>query len=96
MTQKALNLKGITRIDFLIDKKKKNIYINEVNSCPGSLSFYLWEPIDRSFTSVLDEMINIAIKDYKKNQNKTRSFSTNILSGFKGLKGAKGKFGKLK
>lgn len=93
---KSVGLSGVVRIDFLIDKKKKNIYINEINSCPGSLSFYLWEPIDRSFTSVLDEMINIAIKDYKKNQNKTRSFKTNILSGFKGLKGAKGKFGKLK
>ena len=93
---KAVGLSGVVRIDFLIDKKKKNIYINEVNSCPGSLSFYLWEPVDRSFTSILDEMINIAVKDYKKSQNKTRSFETNILSGFKGLKGAKGKFGKLK
>ena len=93
---KAMGLRGVVRIDFLIDKKKKNIYINEVNSCPGSLSFYLWEPVDRSFTSILDEMINIAVKDYKKSQNKTRSFETNILSGFKGLKGAKGKFGKLK
>jgi len=93
---KSVGLSGVVRIDFLVDKKKKKVYINEINACPGSLSFYLWEPIDRSFTSVLDEMINIAIKDYKKNQNKTRSFKTNILSGFKGLKGAKGKFGKLK
>lgn len=93
---KSVGLSGVVRIDFLIDKKKKNLYINEINSCPGSLSFYLWEPKDKNFTALLDEMINIAIKDYKKNQNKTRSFDTNILSGFNGLKGSKGKFGKLK
>ena len=93
---KSVGLSGVVRIDFLIDKKKKNIYINEINSCPGSLSFYLWEPKDKNFTALLDEMINIAIKDYKKDQNKTRSFNTNILSGFNGLKGSKGKLGKLK
>ena len=93
---KSVGLSGVVRIDFLIDKKKKNIYINEINSCPGSLSFYLWEPVDKNFTSLLDEMINIAIKDYKKDQNKTRSFDSNILSGFNGLKGSKGKLGKLK
>ena len=93
---KAVGLSGVVRIDFLIDKKKKDLYINEINSCPGSLSFYLWEPVDKNFTSLLDEMINIAIKNYKKDQNKTRSFDTNILSGFNGLKGSKGKLGKLK
>lgn len=93
---RSVGLSGVVRIDFLIDKKAKKIYINEINSCPGSLSFYLWEPKDKNFTALLDEMINIAIKDYKKDKSKTRSFETNILSGFKGLKGSKGKFGKLK
>ena len=41
-------------------------------------------------------MISIAIKDYKRDKSKTRSFDSNILSGYGGLKGAKGKFGKLK
>ena len=93
---RSVGLSGVVRIDFLIDKKSKKIYINEINSCPGSLSFYLWEPKDKNFTALLDEMIGLAIKDFKKDQSKTRSFDTNILSGFKGLKGSKGKFGKLK
>ena len=88
---KALNLSGDVRIDFLIDSKKKNVYINEVNTIPGSLAFYLWEPIGKSYTELLDEMINIAVKDYKKRINKTHSFDSNILSGFTGgLKGSKG------
>ena len=93
---KNAGLSGVVRIDFLIDKKKKLVFINEINACPGSLAFYLWEANGKSFTALLDEMINIAIKDYKKEQNKTRSFDTNILSGYKGLKGSKGKLGKLK
>ncbi len=87
---KTLNCSGDVRIDFLIDKKKKKVYVNEINSIPGSLAFYLWEPIDKEYSELLDEMINIAIKDYKKKINKVHSFSTNILQGFSGSKGLKG------
>ena len=87
---KALNSSGNVRIDFLVDKKTKKIYINEVNSCPGSLAFYLWEPLNIDYTELLDRMINIAIKNYKKRLNKTYSFDTNILQGFSGTKGLKG------
>ncbi len=93
---RAVGLSGVTRIDFLIDKKKKKAYINEINSCPGSLAFYLWDAVDKDFVSLLDDMINIAVKDYKKSNEKIRSFNSNILRGYTGLKGAKGKFGKLK
>ena len=93
---RACDLSGDVRIDFLIDQKKNNVYINEINSCPGSLAFYLWEPIGKNFTELLDEMISIAIKDYKKKSNKTHTFKSNILSGYQGLKGVKGLKGKLK
>lgn len=94
---KTLGSSGNSRIDFLIDTKAKKVYINEINSIPGSLAFYLWEAKKIDFTKVLDEMIQIGIKDYKRRTSKTHSFETNILSGFaanggtKGLKGAKGK-----
>ena len=88
---RALNLSGVCRIDYLIDKKHKKIYVNEPNTIPGSLSFYLWEPVGKSYTELLDDMINIAIKDYKNRSRKTYSFDTNILNNFGGLKGCKGK-----
>ncbi len=94
-TFKSLNLSGVCRIDFLIDKQKEKIYVNEPNTIPGSLSFYLWEPTGKSYTDLLDDMITIAIKDYKKRAKKTYSFDTNILSNFNGLKGSKGVKGKL-
>ena len=94
---KTLGSSGNSRIDFLVDEKKNKVYINEINSIPGSLAFYLWEAKGIDFSTVLDEMINIGIKDYKKRVSKTHSFETNILKGFaahggvKGLKGMKGK-----
>lgn len=95
---KALGSAGTCRIDFLIDEKTKKVYINEINSIPGSLAFYLWEPIGVHYSELLDDMINIGIKDYKRKQSKTHTFETNILKGFtngglKGMKGAKGKLG---
>lgn len=93
----ALGSSGVVRIDFLIDTKKKKAYINEVNSIPGSLSFYLWEPTGKNYTDLLDEMITIGIRDYKKRIAKTHSFDTNILKGFSEMSGVKGqKFSKLK
>ena len=87
---RALNASGVGRIDFLIDTKKKKVYINEINSCPGSLSFYLWEPTGKDYSTLLDDMVNVAIKDYKKRTNKVHSFNSNILQGFAGSKGLKG------
>ena len=94
---KALGSAGVVRIDFMVDEKAGKVYVNEVNNIPGSLSFYLWEPIGKEYTELLDDLINIGIRDYKKRIAKTHSFNTNILKGFtelggmKGMKGAKGK-----
>lgn len=93
---KCLGSSGVVRIDFMIDQDSNKIYINEVNSIPGSLSFYLWEGLGVSYTSLLDEIINIGIKDYKKRINKTHSFESNILKGYSDLRGAKGSKGKLR
>lgn len=88
---RALNLSGVCRIDYLIDKKTNKFYINEPNTIPGSLAFYLWEPVGKKYEDLLDEMITLCIKDYKRRSNKVYSFESNILSnyGIKGLKGIK-------
>ena len=93
---KALGSSGNSRIDFLVDEKTKKVYINEINSIPGSLAFYLWDAKDINFTQVLDDMIQIGIKDYKRRVSKTHSFESNILAGFAANNGVKGMKGKLK
>jgi D-alanine-D-alanine ligase len=92
---KVLNSAGVCRIDFLIDNKKKKVYVNEINTIPGSLSFYLWEPIGKNYTVLLDDLISLAIKDYKRKTKVVYSFETNILKNYSGLKGVKGKVQKF-
>ena len=87
---RLLNTSGVARIDYLIDSKKKKVYINEVNTIPGSLSFYLWEPTGMSYKELLDNIITLAIKNYKQKIRKTYSFETNILENAKLNGGTKG------
>lgn len=93
---RVLGASGVVRIDYLYDKKNKKYYVNELNTIPGSLSFYLWTPLNKEYDELLDDMINIAIKRYKKKMKKTTIFESNILEGFNGTKGAKGLKGKLR
>ena len=89
---RSLNASGVVRIDFLIDKKKEKVYANEINSIPGSLAFYLWNKTDKEYPELLEDIINIGIRDFKNKNSKVRSFDTNILSNFSknGSKGVKG------
>ncbi len=87
---RVLNLSGVTRVDFLIDKSKNRVYVNEPNTIPGSLSFYLWEPTGKKYETLLDDMISLGIKEFKRRSKKIDTFETNILSNFSGVKGCKG------
>lgn len=89
-TFRILNLSGVARIDFLIDNKTKKVYINEPNTIPGSLAFYLFDKSIKNYTKLLDELIILAIKDYKKRAKKVTSFDNNILSTFNSKKALKG------
>ena len=86
-TFKALDLSGVARIDFLIDNKTNKVYVNEPNTIPGSLSFYLFKPAGKEYKALLDEMITMAIKKYKNDSKKISSFESNILSTYNGSKG---------
>ncbi|MFV0250027.1 MAG: D-alanine--D-alanine ligase family protein [Bacilli bacterium] len=90
-TFKVLNLSGVARIDFLINNKTKKVYVNEPNTIPGSLSFYLWKQVGKDYKTLLNDMICLAIKDYKNKSKKITSFDSNILATFNGSKGMKGK-----
>ncbi len=89
---KALGCCGVSRIDFMIDNDSGKIYLNEINTIPGSLSFYLWEPKGVKYSALLDKIIALAIKAHKDRSNITYAFDTNVLAGIKlgGTKGTKG------
>ena len=86
---RALNLSGVCRIDFLINSKTNEVYVNEPNIIPGSLSFYLWEPKGKPYQELLDELIQLGIREYKEKSKKVCHFDTNILKDFKKNNGVK-------
>ena len=85
---KALGCCGVVRFDFMIDRDRGEMFINEVNTIPGSLSFYLWEPAGMSYTELLDKIISLALKRARDEKRVTFSFETNILdqASFGGVK----------
>lgn len=87
----ALGCCGVSRIDFMIDEDNGKLYFNEINTIPGSLAFYLWEPIGIPYKELLDRMIMLALKRARTENSLTFTFDTNILNtaGFGGSKGGK-------
>ncbi len=79
----AIGCSGVTRVDFLYDTEKDELYVNELNTIPGSLSFYLWEATGKPFEELLDDLVMLAFKREREDQNLNFSFDTNILKGIK-------------
>ena len=92
-TFEILGCSGISRIDCMIDDDNGSVYVNEINTIPGSLAFYLWEAAGVPFTKAIDELVNLALKRKRKRDSLTFSYDTNLLQmqhgGAKGSKGAK-------
>ncbi len=88
---KALGCNGVSRIDFMIDEENGKLYFNEINTIPGSLAFYLWEPVGVPYKELLDRMIQLALKRVRTEEALTFTFDTNILNtaSFGGSKGSK-------
>jgi len=85
---------GVARLDFLVNSETEQIYFNEINTIPGSFSFYLWKESGLDFKSLLAEMIEIATEEHRKKNGRIQSYETNLLNekavkGIKGLKGSK-------
>lgn len=80
---KVLGCSGVSRIDFMIDASTGKVWLNEINTIPGSLSFYLWEPAGVKYSELIDEMISLALKRERERESITYSFDTNVLSGIK-------------
>lgn len=92
-TFRVLGCHGVSRVDVMVDRKDGAIYVNEINTIPGSLSFYLWEATGISFTELMDRLVKLALKRRREQSAKTVSYDHNIFAmgaGTKGTKGAKG------
>lgn len=76
---KLLDLKGVVRFDFMLDKDTKKLYLNEINTIPGSNAFYLFKENGISYSKLIDMMINEAKNNfYQKSKNQT-IYASNVL-----------------
>ncbi len=91
---KSIGCSGVARMDFLMDSKTKKIYANEINTIPGSLSFYLWEASGKSFTELMETLIQQAIRSHSQKEKRITSIDTNLLANFSNTS-SKGKHSKL-
>ncbi len=90
---------GVARIDFMIDEASGEVFFNEINTIPGSFSFYLWDPPgvpdDRlgrervPFDELLHRMIELALRRHREQGGRIRSYDVNLLAAgsLEGLKG---------
>lgn len=86
----VLSCHGVSRVDMIIDRDNRNIYVNEINTIPGSLSFYLWEASGIKFDKLMERLVSLALKRKRDESTKTVSYDQNIFSMGGGVKGAKG------
>ncbi len=86
---KALGCNGVVRIDYLMDTEDNDkVYVNEINTIPGSLAFYLWEAAGVKYPDLLEEVIACGRKRQREKEQLMFTYDTNILEG--GSFGAKG------
>lgn len=86
-TFRLLSCHGVSRVDVMRDRKDGKIYVNEINTIPGSLSFYLWEASGLSFAQEMDTLVSLALKRSRQQGQKTVSYDQNIFAMGGGVKG---------
>ena len=91
---RMLDCKGVVRIDFMLDGKNEEYYITEINTIPGSLSYYLWEASGIKYPELIDKMVEYAMKAKNEKDRNSFAYSSDILKGAV-LGGKNGKNGKL-
>ena len=77
---RAVGASGVARIDFLVDEKNNNVWVNEINTLPGSLAFYLWEKSGLNFSELIDRIIDLGIERHKEKQKLIFSYDSDLLS----------------
>lgn len=85
-TYHALGCSGIARIDFLIESSTRQIYVNEVNTLPGSLYHHNWKKVGVSGVELVIKLIALAEERFASHRNITYTFSSDVLKKAGGQK----------
>ncbi|MCY3781124.1 MAG: D-alanine--D-alanine ligase [Chloroflexi bacterium] len=90
---KAVDGRGIARIDYLARPENDEFYLNEINTMPGSLAFYLWREDGYSRSDLVEELVELAMDAHAVKRRNIYDYQTNLveLASQRGVKGGKGK-----
>ncbi|MBA2449699.1 MAG: D-alanine--D-alanine ligase [Chloroflexi bacterium] len=75
----AIDAAGVARVDFLVDTASGRVCVNEINTLPGSLSFYLWEPSGVPFPALIDRLLELAFERHRERQQTTFTYDSALL-----------------
>lgn len=89
---KAMDGCGVARLDFFVDEKNNRFFVNEINTIPGSLSYYLWEKTGVKFKDMLNKLIDFSLEREKDREKTQYTFESGILSNVGENLRAKNKF----
>lgn len=76
---KMLGCSGTARVDFLYDKKYQKVYVNEVNTMPGTLYHHLWKKSGIEFNELIDKLLTLAIEKHNEKNKTVSTFDSDIL-----------------
>lgn len=77
---RTLGCSGIARVDFLIDSKKNTVFVNEVNTLPGSLYHHNWKSVGISNIELVTKLVTLAEERFAEEKKLTRTFTSDVLS----------------
>lgn len=76
---RAIDARGTARVDLLVDRDTEAVYVNEINTIPGSLAFHLWQPVGLSPAQVVDNLIQLAFDAFEDKGQTRFSYDTPLL-----------------
>jgi len=79
---RALDCKGVVRVDFMLDRARGQLFITEINTIPGSLAFYLWEKTGEGlpYRALIDRLVDLAMLAYREKERAITSFQSDIIT----------------
>lgn len=91
---RAIDGYGIARIDFLVKPDEDVVFLNEINTLPGSLAFYLWQESGLSMSDLVQKLVSLARDAHAEKRANSYDYRTDLINlaqmrGLKGVKGAK-------
>jgi D-alanine-D-alanine ligase len=83
---RSIDAAGVARVDSFVDQSAERTWVMEINTTPGSFSFYLWEASGLSFPELAREMVDIAIDAHRAKSDLLFSFDSGMLESQKRAK----------